>query len=185
MSKRSDRLKRKAARVISTGAPLAGLVFGGAGGAALATAGSVAAQKALLKKEDEKKAIRRAIQTGGAITLGGGILAALGGSSATAGLPTIIKNLAGGKTGSPGNEAEGAEPLPSSGSSNPLQAIAEKLTGQGGGGGSSGGTETVEDGQGGTMSAAAKPNYLAMGALALVAAGGLYFVFGRKRRKSA
>lgn len=181
-SKRSYKLKRKLARGASVALPGLGALIGGSLGAGLGTLGSVGAQKALLKKEDEKKAIRKSVAIGLGITAGTGALAALAGGNATTSPLDSFKKLLGGGTGTPGHEPEGSEPLPDgSAGSGPLNDIASRIKDSLGGGGGAGGEGDADSG---SMSAGGKPNYLALGALALIAGGGIWFLT-RKRRKSA
>lgn len=179
-SKRSYKLKRKIARGGSILLPALGAGFGGALGAGGGTALSAGLDKALLKKEDEKKAIRKSVKIGLAITAGTGALAALAGTSATASPFESVKKLFGGSTGSPGHEPEGSEPLPTgSAGGGGLGDIAGRIKDSLSRGGGAGG-----DADSDSMSAGGKPNYLALGALALVGVGGIWFLT-RKRRKSA
>lgn len=178
-SKQGYKLKRKLARGGSIFLPALGAGLGGALGAGAGTAASAGLDKALLKKEDEKKAIRKSVKIGLAITAGTGALAALAGTNATASPFESVKKLFGGSTGSPGHEPEGSEPLPA-GSGGGLGDIAGKIKDSLSRGGGGAGGDPDSD----SMSAGGKPNYLTLGALALVGVGGIWFLT-RKRRKSA
>lgn len=181
-SKRSYKLKRRAARGLSVLLPAVGAGLGGSLGAGIGTLGSVGAQKALLKKDDEKKAIRKAVKIGGAITLGTGALAAAAGTNLATSSPIdSFKKLLGGGTGTPGHEPEGSEPLPG-GSGGGLNDIAQRIRESVGGG--TGGAAGEGDADSGSMSAGGKPNLVALGAVVLIGGSAIYFLT-RKRRKSA